>query len=182
MGIEDKEVVFSRKVLDMITVGNEFCIFIEECQKYEKDYILTYFEKILPLLYLKGSLLPQLETHDSSANERFVTEEQWAEIHLTLKKKLDKSNLFSFVDNEIDTGSLSDVGLADIMTDIYQDLKDFILLYQRNTMNARVVSVYYCKFLFEHHWGKRIIMAMYAIHNILYGENLQKTESDYWKN
>jgi hypothetical protein len=167
-----KELVFSRKVMEMITVANEFCIFIEECEKYERIQILAFFEKIIPLLYLKGSLLPDIVVSDESANQRFVTEEEWETCCNRLKQKLSKAD--TFYSNE--TPGVKECvkySLAEQITDIYQDMKDFILLYQVNTMAARENAVFSCKLFFENHWGYRAIRAGYAIHHILYSGGLK---------
>jgi hypothetical protein len=176
-----KELVFSRKVIEMITVANEFCLFIEENTKYETIQILAYLERVIPLLYLKGSLLPSIEITDESANERFVTEEQWEIYFNQLKKKFGKID--SFYSNEsTQKDKCIRYSLADIIVDIYQDLKDFILLYERNTMIARENAVNNCKYLFESRWGYRAIRAMQAIHYILYGDNPVNSLPGYLNN
>jgi hypothetical protein len=168
---EHKELVFSHKVVEMITVANEFCIFIEESEKYSKIQMLAYLEKVIPLLYLKGSLLPNVEVSDESANERFVTEEQWEKIYLELKFKFEKEDVFFINENTSEKDSLK-CSFADNITDIYQDMKDFILLYQQNTMASRENAVNSCKLCFENHWGYRAIRCMYAIHHLLHGSQV----------
>jgi hypothetical protein len=163
-----KEIVFSRKVIDMLTVANEFCIFIEETAKYDKAQILTYLERVLPLLYLKGSLLPDVVVGDESANVRFVTEEQWGVIYNDLKAKFGKDD--DFIMNESpEADDCSKMSLAELVADLYQDMKDFVQLYQRNTMAARENAIFYIKLYFENHWGYRALQSMIAIHFYLYG-------------
>ena len=48
-----EEPAISRNVIEMITVANEYCLFLEGIEKYTKDDIISYFQKICPLLYLK---------------------------------------------------------------------------------------------------------------------------------
>lgn len=177
----NEELVFSRKVLDMITVANEFCIFIEENSKYEPIQILAYLERVVPLLYLKGSLLPEVEVSDEGADERFVTEEQWETFFQELKRKFGKIDNFYSNENpgEQETQQYS---IADNLTDIYQDLKDFIMLYGRNTMAARENAIHSCKNLFENRWGYRAIRVMQAIHHALYGNNAQSQLPGYFNN
>jgi hypothetical protein len=167
----DKELVFSRKVLEMITVSNEFCLFIEEHAKYEPLQVLAYLERIIPLLYLKASLLPGVEVSDESANERFVTEEQWESCFQELKAKFGKIDAF-YANKNAGEKDVQKFSLAENITDVYQDLKDFLNLYQRNTMAARENAVSSCKELFEVRWGYSAIRIMQAIHFILYGKNL----------
>ncbi len=176
-----KELVFSRKVLEMITVAHEFCLFIEENGRYESIQILAYLERVVPLLYLKGSLLPDVEVSDESANERFVTEEQWEVFFQQLKVKFGRID--TFYSNE--TAGEKDIltcSLADQVADMYQDLKDFLLLYERNTMAARENAVQSCKNLFESRWGYRAIRVMQAIHFTLYGKSALNSLPGYINN
>jgi hypothetical protein len=62
--------------------------------------------------------------------------------------------------------------ITEFMTDLYQDMKDFVLLYQKNTVAARENAVHSCKQLFEEHWGVKLINTHKAIHMLLYGKRL----------
>jgi hypothetical protein len=164
----DQELVFSKKVLEMITVSNEFCLFLEEHDRYEAMQILAYMERLLPLLYLKASLLPSVEVSDQGANERFVTEEQWETMFQELKEQFGSADAFFFNTSAGDQ-ELRKFSLAEQLSDIYQDLKDFLTLYQRNTMAARENAVSSCRELFQNRWGSAALRALFAIHHILYG-------------
>lgn len=165
-----KELANSRKVLEMLTVANEFCLFIEENSKYETIQIMAYLERVVPLLYLKGSLLPEIEISDESANERFVTEEQWETCFQQLKNKFGKVDIF-YSNEKANEKDVQKCSLSDNIADLYQDIKDFVLLYSRNTTAARENAVISCKMLFESRWGYRAIRIMQAIHFALYGNN-----------
>jgi hypothetical protein len=163
-----KEIIYSRKVVEMITVANEFCIFIEESDKYDDAHILAYLERVLPLLYLKGSLLPDVVISDESANVRFVTEEEWQAVFNALKQKFGKSDSFLINENP-EAEECAKYSLAENIADLYQDMKDFVQLYQRNTMASRENAIFFCKLYFESEWGYMVIRSMFAIHHILNG-------------
>jgi len=162
-----------KNVLELYTVANELCLFLEKSDEYSKDEIIEYWHKICPLIYLKGSLLPVIPVENPDANERFVTEEQWEYIFSTLRAKLgedDDEFWFideqHFIDNEINKGSLSEH-----FSDIYQDLKDFIMLYQKNSVDSKENAIHSCRILFEANWGPKTICAMKAIHYYLYADS-----------
>jgi len=48
--------VYSKNVIELITVANEFCSFLERSEDLETDDFLGRLQKLLPLLYLKASL------------------------------------------------------------------------------------------------------------------------------
>jgi len=167
---EDKSI--SKNVLEVITIANEICIFLEEIEKYDKQYIYLYLQKILPLLYLKGALMPYVDAAtDDDIIERFVTQEEWQNIYNSLKNKIGNDDAFVFIDytpkngNETEDGSISE-----LLADIYQELKDFLLLFQKNTSIARQNAVHTCREMFEEYWGIRLMNVHKAIHMLLYGK------------
>ena len=89
-----EELIRSGKVLDFLTIANEYCLIVEESANYPRDTLLGYLQRILPLLYLKGSLLPEVSPPDDDLYERFVTEEQWENCFNDLRKQLDKDDVF----------------------------------------------------------------------------------------
>jgi hypothetical protein len=73
------DMIKSRTVLEFLTVANEYCLLIEKCKNYPRESLLQIIYRILPLIYLKGSLLPEITPEDEAQQERYVTEEQWEE-------------------------------------------------------------------------------------------------------
>jgi hypothetical protein len=171
MDSNSQDKVTSKNVIEVITIANEMCIFLEEIEKYEKQYIYLYLQKILPLLYLKGALIPEIDVSADEANERFVTQEQWETVYNALLKKFGKDDSFLFIDYLTKLNTETEKGsIAEFLADIYQDLKDFLLLYQKNTVAARENAVYSLKVLFEEHWGMKLINVHKTIHMLLYGK------------
>ena len=56
--------------------------------------------------------------------------------------------------------------LAECFADIYQDLKDFLLLYQKPLKIFKENAVRDCKRLFETRYGYRLLIAQAAVHCI----------------
>jgi len=161
--------VFSRKVLETITVANEFCHFLERSQEYNLTDFLRYLQKILPLIYLKASLLPDIIVEDESAIEHYLTEEQWEAMFNELHQKLTDCDNFYYIDHDRNNEPDPIRGsLAECITDIYQDLKDFLLLYQKPLKAFKENAVRDCKYLFETRFGYRLLDAQTAIHNYLF--------------
>ncbi|MEI6695571.1 MAG: DUF5063 domain-containing protein [Bacteroidota bacterium] len=165
----DEEPAISRNVIEMITVANEYCLFLESIEKYTKEDIVSYFQKICPLLYIKGSTLPFVNVENPEANERFVTEENWLTIYKEIQDKLGKDDDFWMVDyNDDDYNNPVKTSLAEYLTDIYQDMKDFLMLYQLNTKAARENAASECRSLFVNHWGFRCIEVHKIFHFLRY--------------
>ena len=59
-----KDPVYSRTVLELLTVANEYCLFLEKAEGYDRLDILLFLQKICPLIYIKASLLPDIKVND----------------------------------------------------------------------------------------------------------------------
>jgi len=160
--------VTSANVIDMFTVANEFCIFTEKAEKYNPEEVIQYYAKICPLLYLKGAILPVVEADEDYFGERFVNEDQWENIYNSLLSVFPgKDEFFTLSYENADTIPLK-ASISEHLADVYQDLKDFVLLYQKNHNYAKQNAVYECRTLFISHWGARIASLLPALHAIAF--------------
>ncbi len=171
--------VYSRNVVEFVAVANEFCKYMEHSSDIKGEEMLKILQRILPFLYLKASLLPALEPYFEDGNERFVTESDWFRIHDTLREKFGTANDYLEVFDERMNDSEGPVtaNLAENMADIYQDLKDFLLLYQTGTEEVMNDAVWQCRMNFETYWGQKLANSLRAIHRFIYsGEEIGKVE------
>jgi len=83
----NSEPVYSRNVVEFVAVANEFCKYSEHASELKGDELLKIFQRILPLMYLKASLLPQFDPFFEEGNEKFVTESDWIRVHDTFREK-----------------------------------------------------------------------------------------------
>ena len=173
--------VYSRNVVEFVAVANEFCKYAEHASKLKGDELLKIMQRILPLMYLKASLLPQLEPFFEDGNEKFVTEDDWTNINETLKEKFGTANdyleVFDEKINETEGPIVSSI--SENMADIYQDMKDFLLLYQTGTAEVMNDAILECRMNFENFWGQKLVNSMRAIHKFIYsGEEIGKVEKE----
>lgn len=169
--------VYSRNVVEFTAAANEFCKYSEHAYDLEGDEILRILQRLLPYLYLKASLLPSVEPYFGDANEKFVTEGDWNRIHDVFKNKLGTADDFLEVFEEKAEESDQPVvsSLSENMADIYQDLKDFLLLYQTGTKEVMNDAVWECRLNFENYWGQKLTNSLRAIHKFIYsGEVIGK--------
>ncbi len=177
MQTEQENTVVSKQVLEMIAVAHEYCVFLEKAENASADQIVSFFQKIAPLLYLKGAMLPTGIFTEPEHIERFVTEEQWEGIFKILREKFAGIDLYFALDENNDSHQFS---LADNMADVYQDMKDFVLLFQKAPMASKTAAVAELQRLYETHWGKIMLRALAAIHSIVYRENEGPAPDDDW--
>jgi hypothetical protein len=163
------EPVYSQHVLELIRMGHEYCLFIEQSDKYSADDVVRFIHKIFPMLYLKGLFLPAIEKDPEASGERYVTEEEWENVFNNLRSTLGEKDTFWMIDPEITGGDEAvKLSLAEILTDIYQDLKDFIMQYQKNSRPAKEIAVHECRQWFFNRWGKRITETSHYLHHTVF--------------
>ena len=165
--MENIEIIQSKPVMEMLAVAMEYCRFVGEIQRYELPEAFDFLQKILPALYLKGSLFPTVEVEDDSANERFVTEEEYETVRVRTATHLGDRDYFSTVDLANDDLTAVPVALSELLADIYTDLKDFILLYAKESTVAKENAVANCRYYFQTGWGVRVTQALPYIHFVL---------------
>jgi hypothetical protein len=169
--------VYSRNVIEFVAVANEFCKYTEHASEIKGDEMLRIMQRILPLMYLKASLLPKLDPFFEDGNEKFVTEADWIHINEILKEKFGTANDYLEVFDEKLNDSDGPVvsSISENMADIYQDMKDFLLLYQTGTGEVMNDAVWECRMNFENFWGQKLVNSMRAIHKFIYsGEEIGK--------
>jgi hypothetical protein len=132
-------------------------------------------------MYLKASLLPQLNPFFEESNEKFVTESDWMAIHEKLREKFGSADdyLEVFDDKMKDSETPVASSISENISDIYQDLKDFLLLYQTGTSEVMNDAVWECRNTFESYWGQKLLNSLRAIHRFVYsGEEIGKIENE----
>ena len=171
------DITLQKGVIEMVTVAGEYCLFIDKVENAQSDEVFHFFQKIAPLLYLRGSLLPEIEEPEHLTSGHFVTEEKWEHVFNTLREKFGKDDLYHLVDQNQEIVQAS---IAENMADIYQDLKDFLLFLDQNTYTSRIASLYQLRHLFQIRWGLSVINALSSIHSLLTPKG-NFEEDDQWE-
>ena len=164
---DQESLLRSKSVLEVFAIASEFCLFIDKIEQTEPDKALVFLQSILPALYLKGSMLPDVDVQDDSANERFVTEEEYETLRYRLAKYFDTRDYFSTVDLSDDSIESVPTSLSELLSDIYTDLKDFLILYAKENFSAKENAVAACHYYYHVGWGSRIAIALPQIHHLV---------------
>ncbi len=172
--MDDFEKIYSKEVIEFVTVANQYCILLEGMNELSKKELIDQVHKILPLLYLKGTLLPKIEfCINEEGNEKFVDEHLWQDIHGKLFKKIGKHDtyleVFDPLIHDLDEPVTSSI--SEHLADIYQDIKDFIMLYRIGTNDIMNDAVWEVRLQFEQYWGQKLVNVSRALHNVYYSEN-----------
>jgi hypothetical protein len=174
------EVVYSKNVIEFVTVANEYCSFVEAVDQFTRKDFLSRIQKLFPLLYLKASLLPEPDPKlQDEIAEKFVSEEDYNFILNKLANKIGEYDAYQEIyDSSLQYSYIPVEGsIAENITDIYQDLKDFILSYRIGTVEVMNDALRECRNNYEQYWGQRLVNGLRAIHYLLYS-NVNLDEED----
>lgn len=180
---KESQVIFDRNVVEFVTVAAEFCKFLEQAETMKRSTFVDTSLKILPLLYLKASMLPKCELIGDEAPETYVTEEVYEILRMNLAGILAEKD--DYLDVFVSEMQYSDQpikkNISEDLTDIYQDIKDFIFVFQlglNETMNDSLVT---CQENFGLYWGQKLVNTLRALHDVKYNqpeEEEENTEED----
>ncbi|HMM12063.1 MAG TPA: DUF5063 domain-containing protein [Bacteroidales bacterium] len=174
------DLTLSRNVLEMAAVATEYCNFIESAQGLEPQAAFVMLGRFVPLLYLRGTLLPEITPEYPDANERYVTEEQWDGVFLDLRTLFADQDEFPYL-GENDLGELTSLNgsISEHLADVYQDMKDFVMLFKKADPAMRENAVAGCRQLFFEHWGPRLARLLPVVHRHLFDETGESTNDFY---
>jgi len=169
------DAIFSKQTEDFVRIVLEFCILVEKNSQSERELFIGNMIKVLPLLYLKASILPAPEDNYNSDLTTKVNEEMYNKVEDNISRLLGNDNLYleTFHPDIRLSDSPVAVKISEDLADIYQDLGNFIAVFkngQKETMNDSLVL---CIQNFEKYWGQRLLNALRALHYIKYNNDLE---------
>ncbi|MCY1719888.1 DUF5063 domain-containing protein [Prolixibacteraceae bacterium Z1-6] len=173
------QIIYSKNVVEFVTVANEFCSSVENAAQFSPKENLDRLQKLLPLLYLKISVLPKIERIMDDELEKFVSELDYNMLHQKWLQLLGENDSFYEVfDPNIQFGEETvRASISENLLDVYQDIKDFITSYSIGNEDVMYDSLSECIFHFEDFWGQQLVNVLRAIHMLLYS-NRDLSEQD----
>lgn len=180
----ESQVIFDRNVIEFVTVAAEFCGFLERAEGMKRDKFVDTSLKILPLLYLKASLLPECEMMSDEYPENYVTEETYEILRMNIASVLTEKD--DYLEVFLPDMAYSDTPIkkciSEDLADIYQDIKDFIFIFQLGLNETMNDSLVICKENFGNIWGQKLVNTLRALHDVKYNtspfENEEKSEEE----
>jgi hypothetical protein len=170
-----EDIVFSKYTVDFARVALEYCVFVEKVKDSDKKTFVDNMTKVLPLLYLKVSIIPGIEEDYESDLSNKVDEILYGQVEQQLSDLLGEDNLYleTFHPDIKLSDSPIAVKISEDLADIYQDLGNFIAVFkngQKETMNDALVL---CIDNFKKYWGQRLVNALRAFHFIKYQSEIE---------
>lgn len=164
--------VYSKNVIEFVTVANEYCSFVENNANLNRSQFVEKTQKLFPLLYLKISMLPSIDDQEIDTPEKYVTEVDYNYLLNKISEKLAQFDSYQevFDDGMQFSEAAIDASLSENICDIYQDLKDFLLSYRIGTVEVMLDALLECQNNFKIYWGQKLVNGLRALHTLLYSD------------
>lgn len=173
-------IVYSKNVIEFVTVAAETCLFLEHSTEFPQEDFVQKSIKLLPLLYLKASLVDIPEPVYDDEPERFVSEEDYQFVREQIEQLLGADD--SYLEVFHPDMALSDTPIAafvsENLADIYQELKDFAANYQLGDVDIMNDALVVCLQAFGAHWGQKLLNALRALHALRFSDGFGVEDVD----
>ena len=185
---KESQTIFDKNVIEFVTVAAEFCAFLERAESMKRSDFVDTSLKILPLLYLKASLLPPCERLGEEELETYVTEEVYEILRLNLAELMGEKDdyLDVFVEDMVYSDQPIKKCISEDLADIYQDIRDFIFVFQLGLNETMNDSLALCQENFGLLWGQKLVNTLRALHDVKYhqeeGEEEEADDCFYQEN
>ena len=175
---KESQTIFDKNVIEFVTVAAEYCAFLERPELTTRSEFVDKILKILPLLYLKASLLPDFQQLNDEALESFVTEDQYEGIRTKLSAILaDKDDYLDvFVEDMVYSDQPIGKNISEDLADIYQDIRDFIFIFQLGLNETMNDALFICQENFKSLWGQKLVNTLRALHEVKYNASSDSDE------
>lgn len=174
--------VNSKEVIDFAAVAKDYCSFVENAEKPPIREFVCKAHEILINLYQKALFLPELSAKYEDLNEHNVTEKEYEKIRKKIYEKLGHYDSYHDVNNPMKQLSDKPSGecISEDMSDIFQEIKDFMMLYKSGRKELMYEAIWECSQSFKNYWGQRLTNSLRALHFLRYsGEELAELSDDY---
>ena len=183
-----KEIVYSKDAIEFVTVAVQYCAFLENFEEITETDLTDKLTKLLPLLYLKASLVPETDTVNDEEPEITVTEDIYNFITSKLYNVYVNNDTYLEVflqDMKYSETPIS-ASISEDLADIYQDIKNFITIFERGITENMNDALYVCMENFKTYWGQKLVNVLRALHSIKYStepnaledEDLEQTDNE----
>lgn len=175
---KESQTIFDKNVIEFVTVAAEFCAFLERAESMKRSDFVDTSLKILPLLYLKASLLPPCERLGKEELETYVTEEVYEILRLNLAELMGEKDdyLDVFVEDMVYSDQPIKKCISEDLADIYQDIRDFIFVFQLGLNETMNDSLALCQENFGLLWGQKLVNTLRALHDVKYHQEEEEEE------
>lgn len=169
---EQSKILYSEEVLEFVRLSKEYCSLLETSLELNQTEFIRFSLYSLPAIYSAMIRISQLESIFEEGSEKCVSEQEWSEVYRKIVTCMEGNNDFLDIpaENEFDRSELITRKVSEDMSDIYQDLRDFLEVYRNAPEDVMNDALWECQNNFLSFWGSKTLRVSAALHKIYIGE------------
>ena len=164
--------IYNPQTIDFVKTALAYCSLMETVEEAEGGSFIDKATKILPMLYLKALMLPELPSEDGDEPGAWlcVTENMYEAVRTKIAATLGEQD--AYLETFHPDMPLSDTPVAafisEDLADVYQDAGTLCSLFREGNSEVMLQAVTLCKSNFELYWGQKLLNALKALHALRY--------------
>lgn len=161
-----EKIVYDKSVIDFVTIAVEICVFLEKNEPLPREEWIDRLLKMLPLLYVKALLLPETVAAEEDIPATFVREEDYSRVMNGISEMMGADDVYLdvFVEDMKYSDTPVSTSVSENIADIYQDIRDFVSVYQFGLTDRMNDALYQCKENFRLYWGQKLVNVLRPLH------------------
>jgi hypothetical protein len=162
--------VISKEVVEFVAIAKDYYTFVESADNPAIGEFVSKTHDILANLYLRAIYLPELDAKYEDYNEHHVTEKDYQNVRKRINEKLGHYDSYHDINSPIKNTSdeSAEACISEDMSDIYQEIKDFSMLYKSGRKELMYEAIWECRQSFKNYWGQRLTNSLRALHFLRY--------------
>lgn len=171
MANAEENYLFTRPVLDFVRVSIEFCKYVEQCGDKNREEFIDVMRGLLPMLYLKASLLTEVPIW-TEVELSHITEEDYDYIRNAVARVMGEYD--DYLDVFVEDFKYSDRPVlrtvSEDLADLYQVLRELAEAYRYGHEDSMYAALHETREQFETYWGQTALNALRALHDARFGK------------
>lgn len=174
------EYVYGKNSVEFVTVCVEYCALIEGANNQERADFIGKASKILPLLYIKASLITPEESFVDYP-ERYVSEDLYNNVKSGIEQLLGHNDAYLevFMEGMQYSDTPITAFISEDLTDIWQPIRDFLEIYRLGDEDNSRAALSDCLDAFREYWGQKLVNVLRPLHSLLYNSDALEEGDDY---
>lgn len=158
--------VYTEPVLELVRVCTECCRILEQCGETSTPEFCRTMRVVLPMVYLKMTLLGDVPEVDGW-NEPRLTEEDYEYVRSSIAQAM--ASYDDFLDTFVEDFKYSEhpvlCTVSEALADVYQQIRELVEAFRSGYEESMLAALSDCASEFRLQWGQKLLNALRAIHD-----------------
>ena len=156
-----------------IAMSVEYCHALENVLDFEREDFIAKMLKLLPRIYMSATDIAENQFEENYYAESYLEEDCYDALRENIARLLAEDDIYLevFMDDMKYSDTPISASIAEGLTDIFQDLFNFVNNVKDAPQEQISDYVAVCKENFETFWGQRLCNVMKALHDIKYNHD-----------